>query len=174
MPKLNSSERDQFLATRGVIMKIACVREDGSPLVTPIWFILHDEAIHFTPRARSEWLGCLRNDPRVSLCIDEESLPYRKVILEGKAELLYNVGEDDQWRDLYRSIARRYIPNDSAQAYVENTIDQPRALFRLNLSDATVRTWRMPIDNEPQTGIWHERYYAPGSKYSIQSDSSGT
>ncbi|MCZ6502718.1 MAG: pyridoxamine 5'-phosphate oxidase family protein [Gammaproteobacteria bacterium] len=166
MPKLNASERDQFLATPGIIMKIACIREDGSPLVTPIWFILHNKAIQFTPRARSEWLTCLRNDPRVALCIDEQNLPYRKVILEGRAELLHDVGEDDRWRDLYRSIAKRYIQEDSAEAYILNTIDQPRALFQLKLVDATVKTWRMPIDDEPQTGIWHQRYYAPGSKYS--------
>ena len=170
MPRLDSSELDQFLTTPGIIMKIACVHEDGSPLVTPIWFILHQEAIHFTPRARSEWFGCLRNDPRVALCIDEQDLPYRKVILEGKAELLYDVGEDDHWRDLYRSIAGRYVPEDAAEAYVQNTIDQPRALYQLKLVDAAIKTWRMPLDDESQTGIWHERYYAPGSKYSNQSD----
>ena len=56
-------------------MRIACVRSDGSPLVTPIWFIHHDNAICFTPRAVSEWFGCLRQDPRVALCIDEQNLP---------------------------------------------------------------------------------------------------
>ena len=166
MPKLNATELDQFLTTPGIIMKVACVRADGSPLVTPIWFILHNKAIQFTPREKSEWLTCLRNDPRIALCIDEQDLPYRKVILEGKVELLHDVGEDDQWRDLYRSIARRYVPEDAAEAYVHNTIDQPRALFQLKLADSTVRTWRMPVDDEPQTGIWHQRYYAPGSKYS--------
>ena len=166
MPKLSTSELDQFLVTDGVIMKVACVRKDGSPLVTPIWFILHNQAIHFTPRAKSEWLTCLRDDPRVALCIDEQDLPYRKVILEGMAELVHDLGEDDQWRDLYRSIARRYIPEDAAEAYVQNTIDQPRALFRLKLAEAKLKTWRMPIDDEPQDSIWAQRYYAPGSKYS--------
>ncbi|MBQ61692.1 MAG: hypothetical protein CMQ19_06415 [Gammaproteobacteria bacterium] len=166
MPKLSSSELDQFFVTNGVIMRVACVRPDGSPLVTPIWFISYNQAIYFTPRAKSEWLACLRDDPRVALCIDEQDLPYRKVILEGRAELLHDLGEDDQWRDLYRAIAKRYIPEDAAEAYVHNTIDQPRALFRLKLADAKVKTWRMPIDDEPQDGIWAQRYYAPGSKYS--------
>ena len=166
MPKLNVKERDQFLTMPGIIMKIACVREDGSPLVTPVWFILHEGAIHFTPRAKSEWLTCLRRDKRIALCIDEQDLPYRKVIVEGRAGLLFDVGEDDQWRDLYRMIAKRYVPEDSAEEYIHNTIDQPRALFHLKLEGAMVKTWRMPVDDEPQTGIWHHRYYAPGSKYS--------
>ena len=85
-------------------MRISVVRADGSPLVTPIWFICEDNAIYFTPREKSEWFACLRRDPRVALCIDEQPLPYRKVIVEGQAELVFDVGQDDQWRDLYRRI----------------------------------------------------------------------
>ncbi len=48
-------------------MRIAVVRADGSPLVTPLWFIHEDDAIYFTPRAHSEWYGCLKRDPRVAL-----------------------------------------------------------------------------------------------------------
>ena len=39
MPKLNDSERDEFLAEPGIIMNIATVDVDGAPLVTPIWYI---------------------------------------------------------------------------------------------------------------------------------------
>lgn len=163
---MTATERTDFLGTPGILMRIACVRRDGSPLVTPIWFIHHSNGIYFTPRAQSEWLTCLRQDPRVSLCIDEDNLPYRKFIAEGTAELVHDLGEDDRWRDLYRQIAQRYVPEDAAEAYVQNTIDQERALFRLDLADASIKSWRMPTDGESQTGIWHQRYYAPGTKYS--------
>jgi nitroimidazol reductase NimA-like FMN-containing flavoprotein (pyridoxamine 5'-phosphate oxidase superfamily) len=151
-------------------MRVAVVREDGSPLVTPIWFLFEpaDEAIYFTPREKSEWFACLRTDQRVALCIDEQPLPYRKVIAEGRAELVYDVGEDDQWRDLYRRIARRYVPPEAADAYIENTLEQPRGLYRLDLKSAVVRTWRMPVGDEPPEGIWHERYYVPGTWGSSQ------
>ena len=141
------------------------MRADGSPLVTPIWFLHEDGAIWFTPRAASEWFACLRRDPRVALCIDEQPLPYRKVIVEGRAELVHDVGEDDLWRDRYRRIAGRYVPADAAEAYVQNTIDQPRGLYRLRLADAQVRNWRMPRDGEPGEGIWHDRYYGPGTRF---------
>ena len=81
MPKLTASEQTEFLSTPGILMRIACLRADGSPLITPIWFIHHENAIYFTPRAQSEWLGCLRQDSRIGLCIDEQDLPYRKVII---------------------------------------------------------------------------------------------
>jgi len=163
---MKTKEQIDFLKTPGILMRIACVRQDGSPLVTPIWFILHENGIYFTPRAQSEWLTCLRRDPRVSLCIDDQNLPYRKFIAEGIVELVHDLGQDEIWRDLYGQIARRYVPEQAAVAYVEDTIDQQRALFRLDLEEAVITSWRMPVDGEPQTGIWHQRYYAPGTKYS--------
>ena len=51
------------------------------------------------------------------MCIDEQPLPYRKVIAEGEAELVHDVGEDDVWRDLYRRIAGRYVPQEAAEVY---------------------------------------------------------
>ena len=165
MPKLSNEERDEFLSTPGVLMRISVVRADGSPLVTPIWFIHEDEAIYFTPREKSEWFDCLRHDPRVALCIDEQPLPYRKVIVEGEAELVFDVGQDDQWRDQYRRIAGRYVDPEGAEAYVQNTIDQPRGLFRVPLAGAKVVTWRMPVEGEEGMGIWHDRYYVPGTQF---------
>jgi hypothetical protein len=37
-------------------------------------------------------------------------------------------------------------------------------------TQATLKTWGMLVDDEPQTGIWHQRYYVPGSKYSNMPD----
>ena len=164
MPRLTPRERADFLAEPGVLMRVAVVRADGSPLVTPLWFIFEDDAIYFTPRARSEWYVCLKRDPRVALSIDEQPLPYRKVIIEGAAELVHDLGADSLWRDRYRRIAQRYIPQDAAAAYIHTTVDQPRALFRVPLEHAKVRSWRMPLDGEPGDGIWHQRYYAEGSR----------
>ncbi len=165
MPKLTQNEIQEFLAKPGVLMRIGVVREDGSPLVTPIWFLYEDDAIYFTPRKRSAWFDCLRRDPRVALCIDETDRPYRKVLLEGAAELVHDIGEDDVWRDLYRRIARRYVPPEGAEAYIQNTIEQPRGLYRLPLAAAKLTTWRMPVRGEAGEGIWHHRYYEEGAAF---------
>lgn len=165
MPRLSPEERAAFLAQRGVVMRIAVVRADGSPLVTPIWFAHEQESIYFTPRAKSEWFACLRRDSRCALSIDEQPLPYRKVLVEGRAELLYDVGDDAEWRDLYRRIANRYVAEDEAEAYVQNTINEPRGLYRLVLADCKVSTWRMPLPGEDAQGIWHQRYFQPHTKF---------
>jgi nitroimidazol reductase NimA-like FMN-containing flavoprotein (pyridoxamine 5'-phosphate oxidase superfamily) len=163
MPKLSPAEQDAFLSEPGVLMRVATVTDSGQPHVTPIWFLCEDGVIFFTPRKESAWLGHLRSRPDVALSIDEQPLPYRKVIVEGRAELLHDLGDDDTWRDLYRRIARRYVPPEAAEAYVQSTIDQPRALFSVDLAAARVRSWRMPVEGEDPTGIWHPRYYEPGS-----------
>lgn len=164
MPKLNDAERDAFLAEPGMIMNIATVDADGAPLVTPIWFIHEEGRIWFTPRQHSEWLQHIRNDQRVALSIDETALPYRKVVVRGRAAIDFEVGNDDAWRDRYRRIARRYIPADDANAYVDGTDDQPRALCSVTLADAQVRSWRMPVDDEPYHGIWARRYWTSDAK----------
>lgn len=164
MPKLKPAERDQFLAEPGMMMTIATVDTDGAPLVTPIWFVHEEGRIWFTPRQHSEWLKHLRNDSRVALCIDEQVMPYRKVVVRGRAEIVHETGNDDAWRDRYRRIAGRYIPADDANAYVDGTDDQPRALCAVELDAAEVRTWRMPVDGEAYDGIWAKRYWTEDAK----------
>jgi PPOX class probable F420-dependent enzyme len=161
---MTASEQAEFLAAPGVLMRIGTVRPDGRPLVTPIWFLHEGGAIWFTPRENSEWLANLRRDPRVCLDIDEQALPYRKVIVDGQAELVHDLGEDDRWRDLYRRIARRYGPEPMVEEYIQETIDQPRALLRVRLDRAEVRSWRMPQSGEPYESMWHRRYFRPETK----------
>ena len=161
---MTDEEQMGLLDEPGVLMRIATVGPDGSPLVTPIWLLHEEGSIWFTPRENSEWFRHLKRDPRVCLCIDESLLPYRKLIVQGEAELIYDIGNDDEWRDRYRRMALRYGPPEMADAYIEDTIDQPRGLYRLRLDQARVRSWRMPIEGESQDGIWHQRYYRRGTK----------
>ncbi len=163
MPRLDDTELAEFLEQPGVLVRIGTVDDDGMPRVVPTWFIHRDGQILFTPREASVFLANLRRDARVGLSIDEEPLPYRKVTVQGTATFVHDVGADDDWRDLYREIAYRYVPQEQADEYVENTIDQPRALLAVPLAGSKVTTWRMPVDDEDGTGIWHRRYYRDGT-----------
>ena len=168
MPRLTPSERDEFLAERGILCRIATVQADGAPHVAPIWFIYEEGAIYVTPRGASSWLANIRREPRVAITIDEEAHPYRKVTLQGEARIVHDLGDDDAWRERYRRIARRYAPPESADAYIEATIDQPRALIAVSFAESRVGTWRMPVQGEDYSGIWHQRYYGPGTKLAAE------
>jgi PPOX class probable F420-dependent enzyme len=170
MPPLTKPERVEFLNHPGILCRIATLRADGAPTVTPAWFIFHGGQVLVTPRAKSAWLANVRRDRRVSITIDEEASPYRKVRAEGSASIVYDLGRDDEWRDLYRQIACRYVDAEAAEAYIQETIDQPRALLSLDLTIAEVTTWRMPVADEPYAGIWHRRYYVPGSKMAAHTE----
>jgi PPOX class probable F420-dependent enzyme len=164
MPKLNEREIDTFLAERGHLARIATVKADGAPSVVPVWFIFENGSVLITPRKNSEFLANLRRNPRVAITIDEDQAGYRKVLFEGAAKILYEVGQDRKWDDVYRRIACRYIDEESADRYLTETKDQPRALIGVERAHAKVTTWRMPGGDEPYTGIWATRYYEPGSK----------
>ena len=159
MPPLTEPEVQQLLDEPRHLLRVGTVDGDGTPRVVPIWYLHRDGLVWFTPRARSVFLANLRRDPRVGLSIDEEPLPYRKVSVQGEARVVHELGEDDVWRDLYLEIATRYVPAEQAAAYVQATIDEPRALLAVDLAASRVTTWRMPVDDEDPTGIWASRYY---------------
>ena len=173
MPRLTETELHAFLDEPGHLLRIGTIGADGYPSVLPIWFIRQGDDIVFTPRGPARFLADIRRDPRVGLSIDEDPLPYRKVTIRGTARILHEPGEDDEWRDLYRAIAKRYIPDDAANAYVDGTIDQPRALIAVATKGADVKTttWRMPVDDEAGTGIWARRYYLDGTIMANLADS---
>ena len=164
MPKLSEAETRRFLEEPGLLMDIATLDSDGWPAVCPIWYLFEEGTIWFTPRKHSEWLAKIRRDSRVALCIDEMALPYRKVILQGHARVVHEIGQDDLWRDRYRQIAKRYLTVEAADQYVDITDDQPRALCAVALTDAEVKTWRMPASDEKYQGVWAKRYWTKTAK----------
>src|SRR5579875_98784 len=141
MPKLTQDEIHSFLDEPGHLVRVATVDADGFPRVVPTWFIRIEEDVMFTPRGTSVFLANIRRDPRLCLSIDEEPLPYRKVTIQGRARLVQEPGSDDEWRALYRTIAKRYVPSEAADAYVDDTDDQPRALVAVSLRESRVSTW---------------------------------
>ena len=175
MPQLSRAEVQQFLSEREHLLRLATVDDDGMPRLSPVWCTHRPTAagsgegeslgsILFTPRERSVFLANLRRDPRIALSIDEDSLPYRKVSVQGLVEIVHEVGNDDAWRDIYREIASRHLDDAAADRYLHATHDQPRALLAVDLDAARVTTWRMPVGDEPGTGIWASSYYAEGSR----------
>jgi len=164
MPKLSQTEIGAFLTERNHLARIATVRADGTPTVVPVWFIYERGHLLITPRKHSAFLANIRRQPRVAITIDEDTGLYRKVLVEGTAKILHEVGEDRKWDDVYRRIACRYVDEAAADFYLSETHDQPRALIGVNYAAASITTWRMPNADEPYSGIWAKRYYDAGTK----------
>jgi len=69
-----------------------------------------------------------------------------------------------------KALFAELLTREQADAYVDGTIDQPRALVAVPLAGSVVTTWRMPVDGEDPTGIWHRRYYGDGTMMAARAD----
>ena len=114
MQKMNDAEYRNFLLDRARTGKLATVREDGRPHVAPIWFDLDGETLVFTTWLESVKAANIRRDPRVSICIDDETPPFAFVIIEGTAVLVDEADDLPYWA---KRIAGRYMGADLAEAY---------------------------------------------------------
>ena len=92
MRALEAAELRAFLLAGTRTAKVAVVRRDGSPLVTPVWFLLDEDGSIMFETGRSSVKGrALSRDPRVSICVEDDEPPFGFVRVDGIAEL-----SDDQ------------------------------------------------------------------------------
>lgn len=94
--------------------KLATVRDDGSPHVVPIWFVLDGDDFVFNTGKTTVKGRNLARDGRVSLCVDDEDPPFSFVSLFGRAELSE---EPDALRHWATRIGARYMGEDRAEEF---------------------------------------------------------
>jgi hypothetical protein len=96
--------------------KVASVRADGRPHVTPIWFVVDGDDLVFTIWHETVKARTFTRDPRIALCVDDEEPPYAFVIVEGEAELITEPDPDTRLMWATR-IAERYMGADRAEEF---------------------------------------------------------
>ena len=157
---MTPQEIADYLDAPGRLVRIGSVDADGLPLVVPTWFLVDDGVLMVTPRERSSWRANLRHSPKVCFTIDGDGC---QVIVRGTVRTIHDVGNDDEWRDIYRRITLRYLPEAAADAYLNDTWNEPRALLGITLADSDVTTWRFPMKpGEDWLDVWAPRYYHEG------------
>ena len=86
---MSDEERDAFLATQRTC-RVGTIGVDGSPHVSAVWFVWHEECLWIYSIVKSQrWTNLLR-DPRVSVVIDdgEGYFELRGVELIGSVDLV--------------------------------------------------------------------------------------
>ena len=115
MRTLDDEELRAFLLAGTRTAKVGVVRLDGSPLVTPVWFLPDDDgSIMFETSRKSVKGFALRRDPRVSICIEDDDPPFGFVRIDGVAELSDDLDELRAWTT---RIAARYMGEDRAEEF---------------------------------------------------------
>ena len=129
MRTLDAEHINVFLTEGTRTAKVAVVRKDGSPLVTPVWFLVDgDGEIVFTTGKRSVKGHALERDPRVSICVEDDEPPFGFVRVDGVAELSEDPAE---LRLLATRIAERYMGAARAQEFGERNSVPGEILVRV-------------------------------------------
>ena len=100
-------------------------RQDGSALVSPVWFRWHEGAFEVVIAEGDVKLRHLARDPRCALVVFEAVRPFRGIEVHGTPELL-----DSDVSSARADIAGRYLgPEDGARFAAER--NKPGVLLRL-------------------------------------------
>lgn len=108
--------------------KLAIVRADGTPHVTPVWVALDGDEIVFMTSADTIKGRAIVRDPRVSLCWDDECPPFCYVTMAGIARVVDDAAELLRWATL---IGGRYMGADRAEEYGRRNAVPPEILIRV-------------------------------------------
>ena len=144
MPRMTKQQTHEFLTTGGRVLRLATLTGEGSPYVNPVWFRYDGEAFLLMGRRKARWVDNIRNDRRVSACIDTPDMPYVRVLFEGTAEIV-----DPNWVSDWEEWALEYMDPEVGHRYYEETKQIPRALIKI--TPGAMTTWAGPG--------WHPRYH---------------
>lgn len=111
---MTGAEWRQFVMTGTRTGKLGVVRADGRPHVTPIWFVLDGDDVVFTTHGNGVKGRSLRRDPRVVLCVDDETPPFSYVMIEGLVTLSADPDELLRWAT---EIGGRYMGRERAEEF---------------------------------------------------------
>jgi len=122
MAQMTHEEREAFLADVHVgVLSIA--DQNRGPLTVPVWYAYTPGSeLHICTAQRSRKAKLLASINRVSLCVQDETLPYRYVSIEGS---VVAIEPADVERDL-RPLARRYLGEAGGDQWVEGYIERVR------------------------------------------------
>jgi len=112
--QMTADETRVFLLQGKRTGKLAVVRVDGRPHVTPTWFTLDGDDLVLTTHRTSQKAKAIRRDPRVALCVDDQAPPYSYVMVEGAATLSDDL---DELRRCATAVGARYMGADRADEF---------------------------------------------------------
>jgi len=103
--------------------KLASVRADGRPHIAPIWYVLDRSTagpdspvgdIVFNTNSATVKGRNLTRDPRLALCVDDDTPPFSFVIVEGTVTVTEDPDVLLHWATV---IGGRYMGADRAEEY---------------------------------------------------------
>jgi PPOX class probable F420-dependent enzyme len=129
--KMTTDEWREFVSAGTRTGKAGVTTADGTPHVTPIWFLLDGDDLVFTTAESGVKGRALRRDPRVCLCVDEDAPPYSFVALWGTASLSADL---EELRHCAAALGARYMGADRAGEYGTRNAVPGELLVRVRIT----------------------------------------
>ena len=143
MRSLTDTEVRAFLLEGTRTAKLSVVRKDGSPFVTPVWFLLEDDgSVVFETERRSLKGHALARDPRVSLCVEDDRPPFGFVRLDGVGEMVEDDPELLAWTT---RLAARYLGEERAEEIGMLNASEGHALVRVRIQRVVAQVELAPM-----------------------------
>jgi PPOX class probable F420-dependent enzyme len=139
MTEMSTKETKRFLMQGTFTGKLSTVKEDGSPHVVPIWFVL-DNGINgnrkgkigdivLTTGSNSLKARNIQRDNRVSISVDDQKPPFSFVAVFGTAKI-FNSKKNELLKWATR-IAERYMGKNKAEEYGRFNSGENAVLVRI-------------------------------------------
>ena len=144
------------------LLKLSFLKEDGWPMVVPLWYQWDGGSFYVVGRKRSAWVADLARDPRCAICIEETAHPrIRKVLAQCTAEVIEGPagGADAQWVEVASEMATRYTGPDGPEQ-LKPSYGWERYLVKLTPKEGRMLTW--------QGADWALRYFDAGQRPDLE------
>lgn len=124
-----STEEWRTFITRGAPTgRFATVGADGTPNITPVWYVFDGEDLLFTTGGATAKARNLRRDPRASLCVADDAPPFAYVEVRGDVTLSEDL---DELLDVATRAGARYMGADQAEDFGKRNAVPGEVVVRL-------------------------------------------
>jgi nitroimidazol reductase NimA-like FMN-containing flavoprotein (pyridoxamine 5'-phosphate oxidase superfamily) len=125
--RMTEQERQEFLAEPRVGVLSVASDDDRPPLTVPLWYGYEPggDLTFFTGTQgrKARKTGLIERAGVLSLTVQREEFPYKYVTVEGTV-----IGADrPPTTEKMLAIARRYLPEEAARAFVEAELGRPES-----------------------------------------------
>ena len=121
-----------------IVAVLATYRRDGAVLLSPVWHEWRDNGFNVVTGSTDIKATHLRRDPRASIVVCEDGLPYRGLELRTTAQL-----SEPEDRAIVRRIAIRYLGAEAGAQYAESAGDD----LLVRLEPGELRAWDFADDS---------------------------
>jgi PPOX class probable F420-dependent enzyme len=129
MHEMTPDEYRHFMLDRARTAKVATASVDGKPHIAPVWFDMDGDVLVFTTWYTTMKAKHIHRDPRISLCVDDDTPPFSFVVVEGTAQIASPTPEEFlHWAT---RIAGRYMGPTLAESYGKRNAVPGELLIRV-------------------------------------------